>query len=101
MNQNGKKEQFKETGLDSTSFEINENLIIPQAESHYGLDNQFEIIKYNDDNNLLIYINNSNDLILKLINKENIINNTFIMKKLFDNNIREIRYFSKNIIMKI
>ena len=95
MNQNGKKEQFKETGLDSTSFEINENLIIPQAESHYGLDNQFEIIKYNDDNNLLIYINNSNDLILKLINKENIINNTFIMKKLFDNNIREIRYFSK------
>ena len=54
---------------------------IPKAESYFGLDNQFEIIRYEKDNHLLIHINNINDLELKLINKEYKIVNALILKK--------------------
>ena len=76
---------------------MQKEIFIPQAESKFGLDNQFEFVKYNKNNDLLIYINNFNDLILKLINKENneIINN-LIYKNIFPDDIREIRYYSKN-----
>ena len=59
------KNNNNETELNSI-FEISKNIFIPQAESHYGLNNQIEIIKYNDSNNLLIYINNSNDFNIKI-----------------------------------
>ena len=72
----------------------NINILIPKANSYFGLDNQFEIIEYNE-NNLLIHINNNNDLILKLINKENKIIETLIMNHIFEDYIREIRYFSE------
>ena len=56
-----------ETILDK-QFEITEkNILIKKASCNYGLDNQFEIIKYDKENNLLIYIDNSNDLVLNLI----------------------------------
>ena len=75
---------------------IQEEIFIPRAESKFGLDNQFEFVKNNKNNDLLIYINNQNDLILKLINKENNeIINTLIYKNIFPDDIREIRYYSK------
>ena len=83
------------TKLDK-SFSLNKTPLVPKAESFFGLDNQFEIIKYDLENHLLVHINNNNDLILKLINKENKIVQTFIKEKIFENDIREIRYFSKN-----
>ena len=83
------------TKLDK-SFSLNKTPLVPKAESFFGLDNQFEIIKYDLENHLLVHINNNNDLILKLINKENKIVQTFIKEKIFENDIREIRHFSKN-----
>ena len=75
---------------------IQEEIFISRAESKFGLDNQFEFVKYNKSNDLLIHINNQNDLILKLINKENNeIINTLIYKNIFPDDIREIRYYSK------
>ena len=75
---------------------IPREIFIEKAESKFGLDNQFEFVKYNKKNDILIYINNHNDLILKLINKENKeIINTLIYKSIFPDDIREIRYYSK------
>ena len=81
----------------NSNSDMQKEIFIQQAESKFGLDNQFEFVKYNKNNDLLIYINNHNDLILKLINKENneIINN-LIYKNIFPDDIREIRYYSKN-----
>ena len=43
---------------------------------------------------MIIYINNFNDLILKLVNKKNgEIINSLIIKNIFPDFIREIRYF--------
>ena len=85
-----------ETILDK-QFEITEkNILIKKASCNYGLDNQFEIIKYDKENNLLIYIDNSNDLVLNLISVcNNAIIQKLIMKTIFKDKIREIRYFSK------
>ena len=83
-----------ETKLD-ISYQIKRNIFIKDARCHFGLDNQFEVIKYNDENHLLIYIDNLNDLILKIFNKNNEIIKIYVHKKLFDDVIREIRYFSK------
>ena len=76
---------------------ITKEIFIQRAESKFGLDNQFEFVKYNNNNDLLIYINNHNDLILKLINKENnTLITTLIYKNIFPDDIREIRYYSEN-----
>lgn len=83
-----------ETKLD-ISYQIKTNIFIKNAKCQFGLDNQFEVLKYNDENNLLIYIGNLNDLILKIFNKKNEIIKIYVHKKLFDDVIREIRYFSK------
>ena len=92
LNSEESDEKSIETKLD-TSSDIEKNIIVPKAFSYFGLDNQFEIIK-NKENNLLIHIDNFNDLILKLINKQNQITQTYIIKKVFENEIREIKYFS-------
>ena len=83
-----------ETKLDII-YQINRNIFIKDARCHFGLDSQFEVIKYNDENHLLIYIDNLKDLILKIFNKKNEIIKIYVHKKLFDDVIREIRYFSK------
>ena len=75
------------------NFAIKE--FIPKAESYFGLDNQFEIIRYDKNYHLLVHIDNINDLELKLINKEYKIEKILILKKIFDAAIREIRYYSK------
>ena len=84
----------------SSSFnKITKEIFIQSAESKFGLDNQFELVKYNKDNDLLIHINNHNDLLLRLINRNsNEVNNTLIFKSIFPDEIREIRYYSKEII---
>ena len=92
LNSEESDEKSIETKLD-TSSDIEKNIIVPKAFSYFGLDNQFEIIK-NKENNLLIHIDNYNDLILKLINKQSQIIQTYIIKKVFENEIREIKYFS-------
>ena len=51
------------------NLKITNDIFVQNAISKYGLDNQFEFVEYDNDNNLLIYINNYSDLILKLINK--------------------------------
>ena len=85
-----------ETILDEKFEIVDKNILIPRAISCFGLDNQFEIIKYDKENNLLIYIDNLNDLILKLINrKSNEVVRDLIIKQIFEDDIREIRYFSK------
>ena len=74
---------------------ISKDIFIQRAESKFGLDNQFELVKYNTNHDLLIHINNSNDLLLRLINKEkNEIIDTLIYKSIFPDEIREIRYYS-------
>ena len=79
----------------NSDVKVVKNIFIQRAESKFGLDNQFELVEYNRDNFLLIYINNFNDLILKLINKiDRQIINSLIIKSIFPNCIREIRYFS-------
>lgn len=91
---NDKKDlNANETKLDK-SFELEKKEFIQKAESFFGLDNQFDIITYEEENHLLIHIDNFNDLFLKLINKENIIVKTLIIKKIFEDEIREIRHFS-------
>ena len=78
----------------NSDVNVVKNIFIQRAESKFGLDNQFELVEYNRDNFLLIYINNFNDLILKLINKTNsLIINSLIIKRIFPDCIREIRYF--------
>ena len=83
--------------IKSTEFDTNSKIkeLIPNAETYFGLDNQFEIIRYDKDYHLLIHIGNINDLELKLINKEYKIDKTLVMKKIFDDAIREIRHFYK------
>ena len=58
--------------IKSTEFDTNSKIkeLIANAETYFGLDNQFEIIRYDKDYHLLIHIGNINDLELKLINKE-------------------------------
>ena len=92
LNNDESDDKSKETKLD-TSNDIGKNIIVPKAFSYFGLDNQFEIIKYKE-NYLLIHIDNFNDLILKLINKQNQIIQIYIIKKVFENEIREIKYFN-------
>lgn len=83
--------------IKSTEFDTNSKIkeLIPNAETYFGLDNQFEIIRYDNDYHLLIHIGNINDLELKLTNKEYKIDKTLVMKKIFDDAIREIRHFYK------
>ena len=83
--------------IKSTEFDTNSKIkeLIANAETYFGLDNQFEIIRYDKDYHLLIHIGNINDLELKLINKEYKIDKTLVMKKIFDDAIREIRHFYK------
>ena len=92
LNNNENNENSAETKID-TSSDIGKNIIVPKACSYFGLDNQFEIIK-NNENNLLIHIDNCNDLLLKLINEQNQILQTYIIKNVFENEIREIKYFN-------
>jgi len=92
LNNDENNEKSIETKFD-TSNDIGKDIIVPKAYSYFGLDNQFEIIKIKE-NNLLIHIDNFNDLILKIINKQNQIIQTYIIKKVFENEIREIKYFN-------
>ena len=79
----------------NSDVNVVKNIFIQKAESKFGLDNQFELVEYDKDNYLIIYINNCNDLILKLVNKINgVIINSLIIKSIFPDYIREIRYFS-------
>ena len=83
------------------NFNVKKNIFVENSQSKFGLDNQFELVEYNQNNYLLIYINNFNDLILKLINKtNNKIINSLIIKNLFPDCIREIRYFSDEFEIK-
>ena len=82
-------------------IKISKDIFIESAESKFGLDNQFEFVKYNKNNYLLIHINNFNDLLLKLINEEeNGITKTLIYKNIFPDFIREIRYYSQDLESK-
>ena len=88
------KNNIKESSY--KKYIIEQNILVPKAESHFGLDNQFEFIEYNLNNNLLIHINNMNNLELKLISKQtNEIITTLIIQNIFPDDIREIRYYSK------
>ena len=104
------KDSFSLNSLNHNSFKKDENIIndnfnynlkitsdifVQNAISNFGLDNQFEFVEYDSDNNLLIYINDYSDLVLKLINKvKGEIINTLILKNIYPDFIREIRYFS-------
>ena len=88
---------YRNKSCPKSNYDVNvvKNIFIQNAESKFGLDNQFEFVDYNKDNYLIIYINNFNDLILKLVNKKNgEIINSLIIKSIFPDFIREIRYFS-------
>ena len=77
------------------NINISKNIFIHKAESKFGLDNQFELVKYNKNNNLLINVNNYNSLILRLIRTyDSEIINTLIIQNIFPDDIREIRYYS-------
>ena len=84
------------------NLKVTSDIFVQNAICNFGLDNQFEFVEYNGDNYLLIYINNYNDLILKLIKKvKGEIINTLIIKNIFPDFIREVRYLSHDFEIKL